>query len=104
MARYYCFMLVVHVSICPSGVHPSVLLFLDDNLHKYQWIFTKLGMCSDFVEVWFGITKGQILSIFDRVICPPHDSGRVLSFHIFILIWCWKPGVSQGKGFMLHFR
>ena len=29
--------------------------FLDDNFSKYQWIFTKLGICIDIVEIWFGI-------------------------------------------------
>ena len=53
----------------------SVFSFLDDNLSKShlsksQWIFSKLGLCSDVVEVCFGIANGQILSIFDRVIYP----------------------------------
>ena len=42
-----------------------VFSFLDDNLSKYQWIFTKLDMCIDIVEICFGIANGQILSIFD---------------------------------------
>ena len=29
----------------------------------------------------FGISYGQISSMFDRVICLPDDSGRVLLFH-----------------------
>ena len=48
-----------------------------NNLNKYQSIFTKLGICFDIVEIWFGIPQRQISSIFDRVICPPHDSGGV---------------------------
>ena len=47
-----------------------IFSFLDNNLSKYQWIFTKLGVCIDIVEIWFGIANGQISSIFDRVICP----------------------------------
>ena len=58
-----------HLSICPfvclSFICPSVFSFPDDNLSKYQWIFTKLGMCIDIVEIWFGIANGQISSIFD---------------------------------------
>ena len=27
-----------------------VFSFLDDNFSKYQWIFTKLGVCIDIVE------------------------------------------------------
>ena len=61
---------VGHPCVRPS-VRPSVrFLFPDDNLSKLQWIFTKLGMCIDIVEIWFGIANGQILSIFDGVICP----------------------------------
>ena len=43
----------------------SVFLFPDDNLSKCQWIFTKLGVRIDIVEIWFGIVNGQISSIFD---------------------------------------
>ena len=45
-----------------------IFLFRDDNSSKHQWIFTKLGMtCIDIVEIWFGITSGQILLNFGRV-------------------------------------
>ena len=57
------------LSVCVS-VHPSVFSFPDDNLSKFQWIFIKLGICIDIVEIWFGIANGQISSIFERVICP----------------------------------
>ena len=50
----------------------SIFSFLDDNFSKYQWIFTKLGLCIVIMEIWFGIADGQISSIFDRVICPHH--------------------------------
>ena len=55
--------------------------FPDDNLSNHQWIFSKLGMCIDIVEIWFVIANGQILSIFYRVICPRQDNSRVLSFY-----------------------
>ena len=42
-------------------------LFLEDNLSKYQCIFTKIGMYIDIVEIWFMIANWQISSIFDRV-------------------------------------
>ena len=29
-------------------------------------------MCIDIVEIWFGIANVQILSNFDKVICPKH--------------------------------
>ena len=82
MAGYYSFMLVLHVFVrlCLSVIHLSVFLFLDNNLSKCQWIFTKLAICNDIVEIWFGIANGQISS----VICPPHDSGVVLLFDVFI--------------------
>ena len=53
-------------------------LFLDDNLGKGRGILTKLGTCIDMKEIWFGIAYGQILSMFDRVICPGHNNCRVL--------------------------
>ena len=56
--------------------------FLHYNLSKYQWIFIKLDMCIEIVDIWFRNVNGQILSIFDRVICPRHIrtfvSGRSL--------------------------
>ena len=46
-----------------SVVRPSARFsFPDDNLSKHQWIFTKLGMCIDIVDIWFGIANGQISS------------------------------------------
>ena len=54
-----------------------IFSFPDDNLSKHQCIFTKLSMCIDIVEIWFGIANGQISSIFDGVICPKHA-------HIFV--------------------
>ena len=46
-------MISIWLSTCPS-----VVSFLDDKFSKCQWIFTKLGMCIDIVEIWFGIAKG----------------------------------------------
>ena len=55
----------VHLSDRRRSVRLSVRFsFPDDNLSKHQWIFTKLGMCIDIVEIWFGIANGQILSTF----------------------------------------
>ena len=62
----------------------SVFLFLDNNLSKSQWIFTKFDMCIDIVEIWFGIDNGQISTIFS---CPWHDNGGLLSFHVFIFLY-----------------
>ena len=57
----------------------SVFSLPEDNLNC-QLIFTKLIMFIDMVEILFGIADGKILSIFDSVTCPPHDSGRVSLF------------------------
>ena len=64
-------------------IHPSDRLsvlfsFLDDNLSKHQWIFTKLGMYIDIVEIWFGIANGQILTMFYGVICPRQAHNFIL--------------------------
>ena len=46
--------------VCLS-VHFS---FPDDNLSKRLWIFTKLGMCIDIVEIGFGLLMGKFRQIF----------------------------------------
>ena len=61
-----------------SARDTPIFLFTDDNLSKCQGILTKLGTCIDMKKIWFGIDIGQILSMFDRVICPQHDNGGVL--------------------------
>ena len=58
------------LSALPSSVWPSIFPFPENNLSKYQWIFTKLGMCIDIVEIRFGIANGQNSYFFDRVFCP----------------------------------
>ena len=52
-----------------------------------KWSFTKHGVCIDIVEIC-GLELlmgkfGQISSIFDKFICPPCSSARVLLFQIF---------------------
>ena len=46
--------------------------------------FHQLVMCIDIVEIWLGIANGLFSSIVDRVFCPSHDGGGVLSFHILL--------------------
>ena len=72
MVWYYGFTLDIRLSVHPSvSRNPSVhISFPNDNLSKHQWIFTKLGMCIDVVEIWFGIANGQILSNFDGSYLP----------------------------------
>ena len=55
-----------------SAPDTSVFSCPDDNVSKYYWSFTKLGVCMDILETCLGIVDVQILSIYDRVICPRH--------------------------------
>ena len=59
MTGYYGITLAVRLPGSPSVIRTSVFSFLDDNLSKYQWIFTKLGIYIDIVEIWFGIANGK---------------------------------------------
>ena len=74
-----------------------VFSFLDDNLRKYHWNFTKFGMCIYILEIWFGIAIGQISSVFDRFICQPHNSGQVLSFPVFYFRLKRTESMQNGK-------
>ena len=65
----------VRPSVCPSVSRPSVRIsFLDDNLSRHQWIFTKLGMCIDNVKIWFWTADRQISSNFDGVSMDFHQT------------------------------
>ena len=44
-----------------------IFSFPDYNLSKEQEIFTKLGICIDIKEIWFGIANEQISSIFTEL-------------------------------------
>ena len=89
VAGYYGITLAVRVG-------PSIFWFSDDHLSKCQWIFTKLGVCIDIVEIWFGIVNGQISSIFDRVICP-----RQICFHFRMITLVNINGFSPNLVFAL---
>ena len=65
-----------------SALDTSVLSFQVFDLHKSQWIFTKLDMCIDIVEICLGLLMGKFRQFVN--ICPRHDNGGVLSFHVFI--------------------
>ena len=47
-----------------------VYSFPYDNFSKCQEILTKLGVCIDIVEIWFGIANEQISSNFDSTYLP----------------------------------
>ena len=64
-------------NFCPfftelSAGDMSIFSFLDDNFSKYQWILTKLGMCINIMEIWFGMADGQMSSIFDSYLPTTH--------------------------------
>ena len=61
-----------------SAQDTPIFSFSGDNLSKCQGILTKLGTCIHMKEIWFGIVRRQILSMFDRAICPRHNNGGVL--------------------------
>ena len=60
-----------------SARDTPIFSFSDDNLSKSQGSLTKLAICIDIKEIWFGIANGQISSNFYGVICPRQT-------HIFI--------------------
>ena len=63
-------------SVCPSVRSSARLSYVRPYFvfwtitSKYQWIFTKLGMSVDIVEIWFGIANGQssILTVISGVL------------------------------------
>ena len=61
---------------------------------KSQWFFIKFDIFIDIVEMWFGIAHWRISSIFDRVICPQYDNGRILSFCA--LTFFYTPAIFNG--------
>ena len=75
-----------------SSMCLSLILF--EAINKYQWIFTKLGMCIDFMEIWFGISNRQISPLFYIVVYLPHNIAGIivhyfcLPFQIDRIIFC----------------
>ena len=96
MGKFRLFLTVtsaVHRSVHLLHISPSIFSFMDDNLKKH-WIFSKLSMCIDIVDIWFNTANGQNSSIFTGI-CPPRDDGRVLSFfqgplhmHVELMLIC----------------
>ena len=66
---------------------PSVFCFAYDNLSKHQWIFNKLGMCIDIVEIWFGIANRQISSFFFTELSTQDTPIFFQRYFTFILQW-----------------
>ena len=61
----------VRLSVFRMYVH--FFLIPNDNLSKCQWIFSKLGVCTYIVDIWFGIANGQISSIFQLSVRETSD-------------------------------
>ena len=65
-------MVLCWTSMCSSISHLSVRIsFPDDNLSKHQWIFTKLYMCIDIVEICLGLLMGKFRQILTEL--PARD-------------------------------
>ena len=60
----------------------SLFSFTDDNYSNYRWIFTKLGVCIDIMEICFGIADGQILSILTS---SQSCLGHIGFFHFWMI-------------------
>ena len=72
-----------------SAHNTSVFYIKDNNLSKFQWIFTRFDMCIYIVEICFGIAHWQISSIFDRVnvshfncLSPSHPLAFLFSLSV----------------------
>ena len=75
--------------MCPSShqfliCHFFCFLFPDNNLSKYPWIFTKLGMCIDIMEIWFGVGNVQISLIFNSYLPATQQY-----FHFWMITFKW---------------
>ena len=51
------------------------------------------------MEIWFWIATGQISFIFDRIICPPHNSGT--EYYHFTFLFLMKTFSGSGKTILL---
>ena len=64
-----------------SGWDIAIFLFQNDNFSKYQWIFTKLGICIDIVdrarENRKNSRSGPKLRILDRFQTPQNANKSV---------------------------
>ena len=47
--------------------------------------FHQIWKCIDIVEICSGIANRRTLSFVLTELCPQHDNGRVLLFHVFIV-------------------
>ena len=85
MGKFWQFLTSLQLSACDT----SIFSFPDDNFSKYQWIFTKLGMCIDIVENCFENSDGQISSVFDSYL-----AGTYQYFHFWTITFLNINGFS----------
>ena len=66
---------------------------------KCPWIFTKLSVCINIVEIWYEIANGQISSIFDCYLpltCPYFHSWMItVNINGFSPLWRSGPSCSK---------
>ena len=82
-----------------SACDRSIFSFWDDSFSKNQWIFTKLGVCIDIVQICSGIVDRQVSSFFDsylpgtcryfhfRTITLVNFNGFSLNFVCALTLW-----------------
>ena len=50
-----------------SARDTSIFSFPDNNLSKYQWMFTKLAACIDIVGHWYGIATRVVQKVLSLI-------------------------------------
>ena len=80
----------------------SIFSSPDDNLSKNQWIFTKLGVYVDIMEIWFGIANRQILSVWTELSASNTSIFRFLDNNLSKYQWIFTK-LEQINGFSPNF-
>ena len=57
---------IVNGQVSFTHRHASVFSFPDDNLCKYQLIFTKLGVCIGIIEIWFVSSVAKFITAYEE--------------------------------------
>ena len=73
-----------------SACHMSLFSFPDDTLVSINGFLPNLVCALVLQRSGLGLQMGTFCQ-FLTVICPQHDCGRVISFHVFIIIWKTLP-------------
>ena len=109
--------MVSHFILCvrPSVLHQTIRLYIFRFRMitcKYEWIFSKLGMCIDIVEIQFGIANGQISSDFYSYLpkTRPYFYFRMITWenisvfppNLICALILWKSGLGLLMGKFLQ--